>query len=70
MKRYYNAVVLCNDGKRIKYHNVTNLRDFVNYARNNLRFRTIMFYSKTHYKNKQGNYCGFYSMRRGLVTYL
>jgi hypothetical protein len=69
MMRYYNAVVLCHDERRIPYRDVTSVQDFVNCAKRNLSFQTIMFCCKTHYKSKQGDYCGFYSLRSGLVPY-
>jgi hypothetical protein len=46
MKRYYNPVVLCHDERRIPYRDVTNVQDFVNYAKRNLSFELSRFIAK------------------------
>lgn len=66
---YYNANVLTDYSTTIRYHNISNIKDFIRMVENNISFLSIFFYRLSFRGDKKGVYCGYYNYRKGLQLF-
>jgi hypothetical protein len=69
MTKYYNAIVRTDYGAAITYHQISTVKNFIQYIEKNVSWQMIFFYALPHREAKKGDYAGYYSRKNGLQLF-
>jgi hypothetical protein len=69
MTKYYNAIVKTDYGAAITYHQISTVKNFIQYIDKNVSWQMMYFYLLPYRDAKKGTYAGFYSRNKGLQLF-